>query len=148
MIRSFAQHKIMEERNEILKISLAALMRRFASTRTHALAETERKENKNCHASQSTDYMRCAVIKTIIDDICHLSWHSPRALIVWTFKSRSAVNTKKSRPVCNHNVLNRTTKLQQRCCTKMSTSSSDWCSISIQHSTEHHASSKHLCITS
>lgn len=64
-IRSFAQHKIMEERNEILKISLAALMRRLASTLTRALAKTktDRKKNKNCHASQTTDYMRYAIIK-------------------------------------------------------------------------------------
>ena len=27
-----------------------------------------------------------------------LSWHSPRALIVWTFKSRSAVNTRRDGP--------------------------------------------------
>jgi len=93
----------MEERNEILKLSLAALMRRFAST------QKKKKKKKTCHAWQARTICVVQFLKSFIDDICRLSWHSPRALIVWTFKSRSAVNTKKSRPVFNHNVENRTT---------------------------------------
>ena len=35
---------------------------------------------------------------SLMVDIWWLSWHSPRALIVWTFKSRSAVNTRRNNP--------------------------------------------------